>query len=659
MQVSAGHSSFVTLTVDGVYEYVERALRAQIAYLKDRDYVVFNGEIVIVDEFTGRMMPGRQWQDGLHQAIQAKERLEVTLETITAARVTVQDFFLRYKKLAGMTGTAASDARELKRIYKVNVFKVPTNRPGKRIWTADRVFSTEDEKFQAVAEQIVEWYHKGVPVLIGTRSIEKSERLSALLNAAKIEHQILNAKNHEIEAQIVSQAGGASKVTVATNMAGRGTDIKLTPEVAAKAGAARHRDRAARVAPDRPPARRSLRPPGRPRLLPVLRLARRRDHRGLRREAGDPDPEAPRRPRRVDQRADAPARPGGAGAEGAAALPRPEAPDELREAAGRDAEEHGPQPGPRLSWEPRVRPASLSTGPRPSLMDIIYRYDPFQPVDFQQCDTADQAMQALRTGNRRHQEIVRRVQAEVMGEVTLEPVVIPSNPLSLGFSLVPGRLRSRTPSPSSWAAPMPGRRSSGSSTTRSTSCSRSGSPGTSWGPSAWGASSTPFATSPTTSAWSSCWATPVAGRWRRRSTCTSSPESYIEVVKSHSLRTIVDRIMVVVRGADRSLTGRCGPDTSKQPGYRQALWEMSVYLNAALTAHDLIRELELAAADKIRVVFGVYDLAAHQVRGLPESESAFELAPRTMEDFTLLSDFLARSVVERGILAPLDDPNLA
>ena len=236
VQVAAGHSSFVTLTVDGVYEYVERALRAQIAYLKDRDYVVLNGEIVIVDEFTGRMMPGRQWQDGLHQAIQAKERIEVTLETITAARVTVQDFFLRYKKLAGMTGTAATDAKELKRVYKVQVFKVPTNRPGKRIWTTDRVFSTEEEKFLAVAQQIVEWYRKGVPVLVGTRSIEKSERLSALLNAEGIEHQILNAKNHEIEAQIIAQAGGPSKVTVATNMAGRGTDIKLTPEVAAVGG---------------------------------------------------------------------------------------------------------------------------------------------------------------------------------------------------------------------------------------------------------------------------------------------------------------------------------------------------------------------------------------------------------------------------------------
>lgn len=236
VQAVAGHSSFVTLTVDGLYEYVERALRAQIAYLRDRDYVVVNGEVVIVDEFTGRMMPGRQWQDGLHQAIQAKERLEITLETITAARVTVQDFFKRYKKLAGMTGTASSDARELRRIYKAGVFKVPTNRKGRRTWIPDRVFSTEAEKFQAVADQIIEWHNRQVPVLIGTRSIEKSERLSALLTAADIEHQVLNAKNHEIEAQIVAQAGQPGRVTVATNMAGRGTDIKLGEGVAETGG---------------------------------------------------------------------------------------------------------------------------------------------------------------------------------------------------------------------------------------------------------------------------------------------------------------------------------------------------------------------------------------------------------------------------------------
>jgi len=236
VQAVAGHSSFVTLTVDGLYEYVERALRGQIAYLRDKDYVVYNNEIVIVDEFTGRMMPGRQWQDGLHQAIQAKEKLEVTLETITAARVTVQDFFLRYKKLAGMTGTASSDASELRRVYKVHVFKVLTNRKGRRVWVPDRVFSTEGEKFQAVADQIVNWHQSRVPVLVGTRSIEKSEKLSALLTAANIEHQVLNAKNHEIEAQIVAQAGQPGRVTVATNMAGRGTDIKLGEGVAELGG---------------------------------------------------------------------------------------------------------------------------------------------------------------------------------------------------------------------------------------------------------------------------------------------------------------------------------------------------------------------------------------------------------------------------------------
>jgi len=236
VQAVAANPAFVSLTVDGLYEYVERALRGQIAYLKDRDYVAVDGEVIIVDEFTGRMMPGRQWQDGLHQAIQAKERLEITLETITAARVTVQDFFKRYTKLAGMTGTASSDARELRRIYKVGVFPVPTNRPGRRVWLSDRVFSNSDERFQAVAAQIVEWNKKGVPILVGTRSIEKSERLSTMLAAEGIEHQVLNAKNHEIEAQIVAQAGQRGRVTVATNMAGRGTDIKLGDGVAEVGG---------------------------------------------------------------------------------------------------------------------------------------------------------------------------------------------------------------------------------------------------------------------------------------------------------------------------------------------------------------------------------------------------------------------------------------
>ncbi len=241
VQAKAGHSAFGMLTVDQLYEYVERALRAQIAYIRDKDYVVAPGdkgkpEVVIVDEYTGRMMPGRQWQDGLHQAIQAKERLEITLETITAARVTVQDFFKRYKKLAGMTGTAASDAAELKKTYKLHVFPVPTNKPSRRVWFKDRVFSNEEEKFKAVADYIVELNRKNVPVLVGTRSIEKSETLSALLNEAKIDHQVLNAKNHAVEAEIVAQAGQPGRVTVATNMAGRGTDIKLDDQIKAEGG---------------------------------------------------------------------------------------------------------------------------------------------------------------------------------------------------------------------------------------------------------------------------------------------------------------------------------------------------------------------------------------------------------------------------------------
>ncbi len=236
VQLKAGHSAFANLTVDQLYEYVERALRGQIAYLRDKDYVVHKGEVVIVDEFTGRMMPGRQWQEGLHQAIQAKERLEISLETITAARVTVQEFFKRYKKLAGMTGTALSDSRELRRTYKVHVFAVPTNKPSRRSWIKDRVFANEAEKFQSVADEIIRLNKRNVPVLVGTRSIERSEKLSALLTEAGIEHQVLNAKNHAIEAQIVAQAGQPGKVMVATNMAGRGTDIKLGEGVAQSGG---------------------------------------------------------------------------------------------------------------------------------------------------------------------------------------------------------------------------------------------------------------------------------------------------------------------------------------------------------------------------------------------------------------------------------------
>ena len=191
---------------------------------------------MIVDEFTGRMMPGRQWQDGLHQAIQAKEKLEITLETITAARVTVQDFYKRYNKLAGMTGTALTDAAELRRIYKVRGFQ-GSHQPSRPQDLAPRPrLLDRGGEVPAVADQIIEWNKHGVPVLVGTRSIERSEKLSNLLAAGGIEHQILNAKNHEIEAQIVAQAGQKGRVTVATNMAGRGTDIKLGEGVAELGG---------------------------------------------------------------------------------------------------------------------------------------------------------------------------------------------------------------------------------------------------------------------------------------------------------------------------------------------------------------------------------------------------------------------------------------
>ena len=195
VQMRANHSAFSAITVDTLYEHVERALKANIGFLRDRDYVVMDGEVVIVDESTGRVMPGRQWQDGLHGAVQAKEKLEFKGDTYSAARVTVQDFFLRYKKLSGMTGTAWQDSRELRKIYKIGVFRVPTNMPSKRVWAEDRVFSTELEKFEAVANKIVEINRTGGPVLVGTRSIAKSELLSQLLRERDIDHQVLNAKN--------------------------------------------------------------------------------------------------------------------------------------------------------------------------------------------------------------------------------------------------------------------------------------------------------------------------------------------------------------------------------------------------------------------------------------------------------------------------------
>jgi preprotein translocase subunit SecA len=210
-----------------IYEYVERAVKVERAFTLDRQYVVHDGEIVIVDEFTGRLAEGRKWRDGLHQAVEAREGVKVTVETGQAARVTVQDFFLRYERLAGMTGTASSSARELNKIYKLRVVPIPTNRPAVRTRLDDAVFGSAEAKWDAIVAEVRELHAGGRPILIGTRSIDKSELLSRLLTATGIEHQVLNANHIEAEADIIARAGQRGRVTVSTNMAGRGTDIKL------------------------------------------------------------------------------------------------------------------------------------------------------------------------------------------------------------------------------------------------------------------------------------------------------------------------------------------------------------------------------------------------------------------------------------------------
>ncbi len=223
------------LKIENLYEaanttligYLNNSVRAKELFKRDKDYVVMNGELLIVDEHTGRMLAGRRYSDGLHQALEAKERIDIKDENQTLATITLQNYFRLYKTISGMTGTAMTEASEFYQIYKLGVVPIPTNRPMQRIDQADLVYKTELGKFMAVTKDIVERHRKGQPVLVGTVSVEKSEELSALLKKSGIPHEVLNAKHHEREASIIARAGVSGAVTVATNMAGRGTDIML------------------------------------------------------------------------------------------------------------------------------------------------------------------------------------------------------------------------------------------------------------------------------------------------------------------------------------------------------------------------------------------------------------------------------------------------
>ena len=376
--------------------HLVQSLKAESLYKKDKDYAVIDGQVMIIDEFTGRILEGRRWSEGLHQAVEAKEGVAIREENQTLATITLQNYFRLYDKLSGMTGTALTEATEFMKIYKMPVVEVPTNQPMVRADHNDQIFKTKDGKWKAVLEEIVARHEKGQPILVGTVSVEVSEMISGELKRHGVEHAVLNAKpeHAEQEGELIAEAGRKGAVMIATNMAGRGVDIKLggDPEHLAinelkkqgitarrrglrggagredrRAGAAVQgrgrggararrplhlRHRAARVAPHRQPAARPLRPPGRPRRDALLPLRRRRRDPPLRRRPHLQNPRPTRPGRRRGRR--------GAARGEDADQDRRERPEE-----GRGAELPDPQTRARVRRrDERAAPRRLQIPPR-------------------------------------------------------------------------------------------------------------------------------------------------------------------------------------------------------------------------------------------------------------------------------------------------------